>query len=65
VVFPHRAKEADRGHSLLEQIERDRAEAVTRAARAYLRTCRSRELASMSRNLDYDENAWRELDNPN
>lgn len=40
----------------------DSAEAVTRAAREYLRSCRSRELASTSGNLDYDENAWRELD---
>ena len=40
----------------------DNAEAVTRAAREYLRTCRSRELASMPGDFDYDENAWRELD---
>jgi hypothetical protein len=38
------------------------AEAVSRAAREYLRTCRSRELTAMAAKLDYDENAWRELD---
>lgn len=41
----------------------DDAEAVSRAAREYLRTCRSRELTAMAAALDYDENAWRELDN--
>lgn len=54
------------GQELAELRQRtnmsDSAEAVTRAAREYLRTCRSRELASMSGNLDYEANAWRELD---
>lgn len=40
----------------------DDAEAVSRAAREYLRTCRSRELTANVANLDYDENGWRELD---
>ena len=40
----------------------DNAGAVSRAAREFLRTCRLRELTAMSGKLDYDENAWRELD---
>ena len=38
------------------------AEAVCSAAREYLRVCQSRELTAMAVDLDYDENAWRELD---
>ena len=38
------------------------AEAVCCAAREYLRVCQSRELTAMAADLDYDENAWRELD---
>ena len=41
----------------------DNADAVLRAVREYLRTCRSRELTRLAADLDYDENAWRELDN--
>ena len=40
----------------------DDAEAICRAAREYLRVCKSRELTAMAADLDYDENAWRELD---
>ena len=40
----------------------DSADAVSRAAREFLRTCRLRELTSMAGKLDYDEEAWRELD---
>ena len=40
----------------------DSADAVSRAAREFLRTCRLREVTSMAGKLDYDENAWRELD---
>ena len=40
----------------------DDADAVSRAAREYLRACESRELTAMAANLDYDENAWRDLD---
>ncbi len=40
----------------------DSADAVTRAAREFLRTSRSRELATLAGDVDYDENAWRELD---
>jgi hypothetical protein len=40
----------------------DRAGAVSRAAREFLRTCRLRELTAMAGKLDYDEHAWRELD---
>ena len=40
----------------------DSADAVSRAAREFLRTCRLRELTSMAGKLDYDEQAWRELD---
>lgn len=40
----------------------DDAEAICRAAREYLRVCQSRELTAMAADLDYDENAWRELD---
>jgi len=38
------------------------ADAVCRAVREYLRICRLRELTSVAGTLDYDENAWRELD---
>jgi hypothetical protein len=38
----------------------DDADAVCRAAREYLRTCQLRELTTIS--VDYDENAWRDLD---
>ena len=41
----------------------DNSDAVTKAAREFLRTCRSRELTSMAAEMDYDENAWRQLDN--
>ena len=41
----------------------DNADAVSRAVREYLRTCQSRELTTLAADLDYDENAWRELDN--
>ena len=40
----------------------DSADAVSRAAREFLRTCRLRELTSMAGRLDYDEQAWRALD---
>ena len=40
----------------------DSADAVSRAAREFLRTCRLRDLTSMAGKLDYDEEAWRELD---
>ena len=40
----------------------DRAGAVSRAAREFLRTCHLRELTAMAGQLDYDEHAWRELD---
>ena len=40
----------------------DRAGAVSRAAREFLRTCRLRELTPMAGKLDYDEQAWQELD---
>ncbi len=40
----------------------DTAGAVARAAREFLQTCRLRELTSMGGQLDYDENAYRELD---
>jgi len=40
----------------------DSADAVSRAAREFLRTSRRRELTSMGGKLDYDEPAWRELD---
>ncbi len=40
----------------------DNADAVSRAAREFLRNCRSRELTEMAGELDYDEDAWRELD---
>jgi hypothetical protein len=40
----------------------DTAGAVARAAREFLPTCRLRELTSMGGQLDYDENAYRELD---
>ena len=40
----------------------DSADAVSCAAREFLRTCRLREVTSMAGKLDYDENAWRELD---
>ncbi len=40
----------------------DSAAAVSRAAREFLRICRSRELATITGRFDYDENAWRELD---
>lgn len=53
-------------HELAELRERtsqtDCADAVTLAAREYLRICRSRELATMAGQLDYDENAWRQMD---
>ena len=51
---------------LLELCQRtkatDSADAVSRAAREFLRTCRLRELPSLSGQLDYDEQAWRALD---
>ena len=51
---------------LLELRERtkatDSADAVSRAAREFLRTCRLRELTLMAGRLDYDEQAWRALD---
>ncbi len=40
----------------------DSAEAVTRAAREFLRIYRLRELTSMATSFEYDESAWRELD---
>lgn len=40
----------------------DSARAVSRAAREFLRTCRLRELTSISGKLDYDGDAWRILD---
>lgn len=40
----------------------DTAAAVSHAAREFLRTCRLRELTSMSGKLDFDEQAWRKLD---
>lgn len=40
----------------------DSADAVSRAAREFLRTCRLRELTSMAGKFDYDAQAWRELD---
>lgn len=40
----------------------DSAEAVTRAAREFLRIDRLRELTSMATSFEYDESAWRELD---
>ncbi len=40
----------------------DDADAVSKAAREYLRVCESRELTSMAAGFDYDENAWRDLD---
>ena len=40
----------------------DSADAVSRAAREFLRTCRLRELTLMAGQLDYDEQAWRALD---
>ncbi len=43
--------------------ESDDADAVTRAAKEFLRISRARELTSMAKDLDYDEDAWRELDN--
>lgn len=41
----------------------DDADGVTKAAREFLRICRARELTSRAADLDYDEDAWRELDN--
>jgi hypothetical protein len=38
------------------------SEAVSRAAREYLRIIQSRELTAKAADLDYDEYAWRELD---
>ena len=40
----------------------DSAEAVTRAAREFLRIYRLRELTSTVTSFEYDESAWRELD---
>jgi hypothetical protein len=40
----------------------DDADAVSRAAREFLRICRARELTSIAGTVDYDENAWREMD---
>jgi hypothetical protein len=40
----------------------DSGDAVSRAAREFLRTCRLRELTAMAGRLDYDEQTWRELD---
>ena len=40
----------------------DSADAVSRAAREFLRTCRLRELPSLAGQRDYDEQAWRALD---
>ena len=40
----------------------DSADAVSRAAREFLWTCRLRELTSMGGKLGYVEQAWRELD---
>jgi hypothetical protein len=40
----------------------DSADAVSCAAREFLRICRSRELMCMSGTFDYDENAWHALD---
>ena len=40
----------------------DDADAVSRAAREFLRICRMRELTSVAGKVDYEENAWRELD---
>lgn len=40
----------------------DTAGAVAHAAREFLETCRLRELTSMGGQLDYDENAYLELD---
>jgi hypothetical protein len=40
----------------------DSAEAVTRAAREFLRIHRLRELTSTATSFEYDENAWQELD---
>ena len=40
----------------------DSGEAVTHAAREFLRVCRLRELTSAATRFEYDENAWKELD---
>jgi hypothetical protein len=40
----------------------DDADAVSRAAREFLRICRARELTSIAGRVDYEENAWRALD---
>jgi len=40
----------------------DSADAVSSAAREFLRTCRLRELTSMAGKLDYEEQAWRDMD---
>lgn len=40
----------------------DSAEAVTRAAREFLRIYRLRELTSTATSFEYDESAWQELD---
>jgi len=40
----------------------DDADAVSRAVREFLRICRTRELTSIAGSVDYEENAWRELD---
>jgi hypothetical protein len=45
----------------LTQVAND-ADAVARAAREFLRIWRMRELTSIAGRVDYDENAWRELD---
>ncbi|MCY2996342.1 MAG: hypothetical protein NTY19_52125 [Planctomycetota bacterium] len=51
---------------LLELRQRTKAtdcgDAASRAAREFLRTCRLRELTLMAGQLDYDEQAWRALD---
>lgn len=40
----------------------DDAAAVSVATREFLRICRGRELTPIAGKVDFDENAWRELD---
>ena len=50
-------------HELRERTKvTDSADAVSRAAREFLRICRLRELMSKAETIDYDDRAWRELD---
>lgn len=46
----------------LRRHTKETDDADARAAREFLRICRTRDLTSVGGRFDYEENAWRELD---